>query len=182
MKKILSTIILTMAVIMNAFAQISLTATVGTLGPTGYSTLKAAFDAVNAGTHKGVITIQVTASTTEAASAVLNANGNGSASYTAISIYPTTTGLSISGNLPAPLIDFNSADFVTIDGRVNQTGTTPDLTIMNTSTSNAAATSTIRFIVDACDNTIKYCNLKGATTTTTGGILYFAAGNLDQGS
>jgi hypothetical protein len=182
MRKIFSTLILIVVGIFSAIAQITLTATLGTTGPTSYTTLKEAFDAVNLGAHQGLITIQVTASTSEAASAVLNASGNGLASYTSITIYPTSSGLSISGNLAAPLIDFNSADFVTIDGRVDQTGTTPDLTIMNTSTSNVAATSTIRFIVDACDNTIKYCNLKGATTATTGGILYFAAGNLDQGS
>ncbi|MEI6143568.1 MAG: hypothetical protein WCP85_30100, partial [Mariniphaga sp.] len=182
MRKIFSTLILIVIGIYSAIAQISVTATVGTLGPSTYTTLKEAFDAVNLGAHQGLITIQVTASTSEAASAVLNASGNGLASYTSITIYPTSSGLSISGNLAAPLIDFNSADFVTIDGRVDQTGTMPDLTIMNTSTSNVAATSTIRFIVDACDNTIRYCNLKGATTATTGGILYFAAGNLDQGS
>ena len=87
--------------IQNANAQISLTATAGTT--TGsYATLKASFDAINAGTHQGVIVIMVDANTTEAASAVLNASGSGSASYSSINIYPTVTGLSVSGNLAAP--------------------------------------------------------------------------------
>ena len=42
-----------------------------------YATLKAAFDAINAGTHTGVINIGVCGDTTETASAVLNASGVG---------------------------------------------------------------------------------------------------------
>jgi len=77
-------------------AQISLSATSGTTSGS-YTTLKAAFDAVNLGTHKGVVTITVTANTTETASAVLNASGTGGTSYTGLSIYPTASGLSITG-------------------------------------------------------------------------------------
>jgi len=95
--------------------------------------LKTAFDAINAGTHKGTITIQITGSTIETATAYLRASGTGSAIYTSVNIYPTVTGLSISGNLALPLIDLNGATNVTIDGRVNATGSTKDLVITNTS-------------------------------------------------
>src|SRR6185503_11549529 len=54
----------------------------------GYATLGAAFTAINAGTHTGTINIEVCADTTEAASAVLNASGAGSASYSTIAINP----------------------------------------------------------------------------------------------
>ena len=47
-------------------AQVSVTATAGTTGPTSYTTLKAAFDAINAGTHKGAITVAISGNTTEA--------------------------------------------------------------------------------------------------------------------
>src|SRR5262245_34672916 len=60
---------------------VSVTATAGTGGPTAYTTLKGAFDAINAGTHQGAITIDVVSDTTETASASLNASGSGSASY-----------------------------------------------------------------------------------------------------
>jgi hypothetical protein len=100
-----------------AQAQVTLTATSGT-DSGSFTTLKEAFDAINLGTHQGTIVININASTIESASAVLNASGSGSASYTGISIYPTTTGLSISGNLAAPLIDLNGAYNVTIDGRM----------------------------------------------------------------
>ena len=54
-----------------------------------YATLKDAFDAINAGTHTGVINIGVCGDTTETASAVLNASGVGAASYTLVLITPT---------------------------------------------------------------------------------------------
>ena len=144
-----------------------------------YTTLKAAFDAINAGTLTGDVVLQITSSTTESASAVLNVSGSGSASYTSVTIYPTGTGgYTISGSLAAPLIDLNGADNVVIDGRLSATGSAVDLTITNTSTSSTAGTSTIRFINDASSNTIKYCNLKGSATVTStlvgGGIVLFS--------
>jgi len=80
------------------------TKTVGTSG--NYTTLKAAFDAINNGTITGSITLQITSNTTESATAALNASGTGSASYSSISIYPTGLGYSISGSLAAPIINF----------------------------------------------------------------------------
>ena len=130
-----------------------------------YPTLKAAIDKINDGTHKGNITIKIHGSTIETSPVVLNASGSGNANYASVNIYPTATGLSVSGNLAAPLIDLNGADNVTIDGRVNATGTTKDLTIVNSSTSGLAGTSTIRLINDATNNTVKYCNIKGSETT-----------------
>ena len=138
-----------------------------------YLSLKAAFDDINAGTHTGTLEIRVNHSTTETASAVLNASGSGSANYTSIHIYPTLSGINISGNIDAPLIDLNGADNIIIDGRVNADGTTKSLKISNSSTSSTAGTSTIRFINDATSNTVKYCLIMGAETSTTSGIIYF---------
>lgn len=153
-------------------AQVSLTATSGTLSGS-YTTVKGAFDAINAGTHHGVITITLTGNTTETSSAALNASGSGSSVYLSVRIYPTNTGITISGNLGSPLIDLNGADNVTIDGRVNATGLTADLTIRNTNTSGGN-TSTIRFINDATYNTVKYCKLQGSSTNAASGILFFS--------
>ena len=63
-----------------AYSQVSVTATAGTAGPTVYTTLKGAFDAINAGTHQGAITISITGNTTESATALLSASGTGSSS------------------------------------------------------------------------------------------------------
>jgi hypothetical protein len=141
----------------------------------GYSTLKNAFDAINAGIHNtGALEIRINNSTNETASAILNASGSGSANYTSVLIYPTTSGIIVSGNLTAPLIDLNGADNVIIDGRVNATGLVRDMTITNTSTSATAGTSTIRFINDASNNILRYCTLKGSNTVAGSGILFFS--------
>ncbi len=137
-----------------------------------YPTLKAAFDKINDGTHRGNITIKIKNNTTEPAAAVLNASGTGSANYASVKIYPTVTGISINGDLSSTLIDLNGADNVTIDGRVNATGSIADMVVVNTST---AANSTLRFINDATNNTIKYCNIKGSETqAASGGVVFFS--------
>lgn len=137
-----------------------------------YTTLKAAFDAINNGTLTGAVTLQIISSTTETSYAVLNASGSGSANYSSVNIYPTTTGLSISGNLGGvPIINLNGADNVTIDGRVNATGFNRYLTIIHSSTDGNS--STIMFTNDATYNIVKYCVIKGSTIGERG-ILYFS--------
>ncbi len=140
-----------------------------------YPTLKSAFEAINSGTHKGDIFVRITSSTREDGSSVLFGSGTGNANYTSVKIFPTTTGLSITGNLSAPLIDFNGADHVTIDGSLNGTGSSKDLVISNTSNSVLAPTSTIRFINAASENIIKHCVIKGSGKAPTGGIILFSS-------
>ena len=137
-----------------------------------FSTLKDAFDEINNGTYTSDIVIKIHNSTYEYASAILNPSTPGNP-YSRVSIYPTKTGLSITGNLPGPLIDLNGADKVTIDGRVNATGSTKSLNIVNLSTSSTNNTSTIRFINGAINNTVKYCSIKGAETSSEGAIILF---------
>lgn len=152
-----------------ANAQISLTSTAGI--PTGnYTTLKACFDAINAGVHQGVININVNASVVETATATLNASG-GLSSYTHVNIQPTTT-CSISGKIAGPLIFLNGADSVTIDGRIGGTGTARSLTISNSYDSTVAAAYTIYFTNFANRNTIRYtiCEGLGQTNYTNGTI------------
>ncbi|WP_081491459.1 T9SS type A sorting domain-containing protein [Flavobacterium sp. CF136] len=169
-----------MLLLLSSAGYSQITKTVGAAGA-DYATLKLAFDAVNSGTLTGTITLQVIDNTTETASAVLNASGTGSASYTSIQIYPTVTNKTISGNLNGPIIDLNGADNVVIDGRVNQTGT-KNLTISNASVSSTAGTSTIRFINDASSNTIKYAYIKGSTLDVTGGIINFSTTTATTGN
>lgn len=66
MRKILLLLVTVCAAIVS-YSQISVTATAGTAGPTSYTTLSGAFDAINQGTHQGTITISVTGNTTEPA-------------------------------------------------------------------------------------------------------------------
>ncbi len=120
----------------------TITATAGTVGPTGYPTVKDAFDAINLGTHQGSIVVSISCSTTEGTTpATLNSTGAGGASYTSVLVRPTADGITVSGN-PAQgfgVIQLNGADNVTIDGdNPNTGGTNRNLTVSNT----VAATTT----------------------------------------
>ena len=113
------------------FAQVDVAATSGTATAT-YTTLKGAFDAINAGTHQGAITLSITANTTETAQAVLNASG-GTVNYTSVMIKPATGVVAtVSGSLASDALVKILGSNVTIDGS-NSGGTTRDLTITNTS-------------------------------------------------
>lgn len=155
--------------------------TVGNVGA-NYSTLKAAFDAVNNGTLTGNVTLRIIANTTESASAVLNASGTGAANYSSVNIHPIAANLSVTGNINAPLIDLNGADNVVIDGRVNVASSTASLIISNTSTLNGTGTSTIRFANDATTNTVQYCLLKGSQTNVSSGIVFFSTTTIANGN
>ncbi len=154
-----------------AMAQVNLTATAGT-ATSAYTTLGGAFSAINAGTHQGSIIIGLVGDTTEPATAVLSASGSGSANYTSVVISPSggsTRG--IGGSLPAPLIDLDGADNVTING-LNSGGNALTLTNLDTS----ANASTLRLINDASNNVISNVSILGAGTGVTQGTLLFATG------
>jgi len=168
--------------------EVEVEATAGTTGPSGYTTLKGAFDAINAGTHQGVVDIAICDDTTETDSAVLNASGTGSAVYTAATITPAGgAARTVSGAIAAgsPLIDLAGADNVTIDG-LNSGGNA--LTLSNTTVANTAGTSTIRFINGATGNTVTRTTVLGSSTTlmaNAGGTILFststeAGGNSDN--
>ncbi len=154
------------------FAQVDVTASGGTIPSASYLTLKEAFDSINSGAHQGVITIGISANTSEAASAVLNESG-GTASYSAITISPTGGGArTITGAITdGPLVDLNGADNVTIDG-LNTGGNS--LTISNTGV--GATASTIRFIADASTNVVNNTTVTGSTTGL--GVVFFSTGTV----
>ncbi len=140
-----------------------------------YATLGAAFAAINAGTHTGTITIDVCGDTTE--------NGFGDVKrerfgrgflYVNRHCSGGRRGTDDFGNLALPLIDFNGADNVTIDG-VNANGNA--LTISNTNAGAVSTTSTIRFIGGATSNTITRASILGSFSgalATNGGNIFFS--------
>ena len=154
------------------------TKTVGSAGA-NYSTIKMAFDAINAGTITGAITLQVINSTTETSAASLNASGTGSANYSSVTIYPTVTGKSIGGSIAGNLINLNGADNVTIDGRLNRTGAI-DLIISNSSIATNA--STVAFANSAENNTVKYCTIKGSGASVGTGVVYLQGSSSGNGN
>ncbi len=129
-----------------------------------YATLKAAFDAINAGTHTTVISILIEGNTTETTTASLNASGSGSASYSSINLQPIGA-QAINGNFAASLITLNGADNITIDG-LNTGGNS--LAISN---SNTAASATILLQADATSNLIQHATVKGSSASS--GVIVF---------
>ncbi len=152
-------------------AQVIVSSSGGT-GNAPYTTLKAAFDAINAGSHAGTISIGINSNTTETAPAVLNSSGAGSASYTSVTISPTNDGVSISGATATGrgVIELNGADNVTIDGDNPTTGgTNRNLSIINTAASTIAYNSVVRIalstaVTSANNDVVKNCIIMGNAT------------------
>lgn len=143
-----------------------------------FANLGSAFSSINAYDQTGKnILVRIIGNTTETASATLNTGA-----WTTLKIFPTVANLTVSGNLAAPLVDLDGADNVTLDGRVNQTGSTRSLTIRNTSTSNTSGTSTIRFLNSAENNTIKYCILNASSASPVDGIISFSTSSFGNGN
>ncbi|MFT3981587.1 MAG: gliding motility-associated C-terminal domain-containing protein [Ferruginibacter sp.] len=171
-------VILTLLLISNSVkAQVSVTATAGTTGPTAYTTLGAAFAALNAGTHNGAITVSITASTTETAQCVLNASGSGAANYTSVLIRPAAgTTPVIAGTIASgPVIRLNGGANITIDGS-NNGSTSRDLTIRN----NSATSSNVLLIgsvgtVPVNNITVRNCVIINGTNTSTAVLIGDAA-------
>jgi len=152
---------------------IQVDATLGT--PTGYyTTLGNAFASINNGTHKGAIVTKIGSSTTETATAVLNASGSGLSSYTSILLYPTNPDITVSSStINGALVSFNGADNVTINGSLLQTNSYPVLTFLNSNT--GANANTILFSNDACNNTVSYSKIQGQGASASTGIVSFTS-------
>jgi len=155
-----------------ALSQVTVTSSGGTPNA-NYTTVDGAFTAINAGTHTGAVTIDITANTTETGPAVLNSSGAGAASYTSVLIRPTVDGVTIAGPTTTGrgLIELNGADNVTIDGdNPNTAGTNRNLTITNTAANTVAYSSVIRIalattiVTSADNNTFKNLILNGNAT------------------
>ena len=177
LKKIIWLTIIMSALGIFASAQVTVTGSTGANNT--YPTLKDAFDAVNAGDQTGNnISVAITANTTETASAVLNAG-----LWTSLTIRPTVAA-TVSGSIVGAVIKLNSADNVTIDGRIGGAGTGRSLTVANTSA--AAATAAIWLGSGtaagsgATNNVIRNLELAGgaaqdALTVSTFGIIMSGA-------
>lgn len=149
-------------------AQISLTATAGTLSA-NYTTLKAAVDNINNGTHQGAINIRVHTSTTETAAITLVESGNASgAVYTSILVRPADTATvvkTVSINVTGvTLLTLNNADNVTFDGRPLSSGTQKLLSITNPA--NVAASHAVALTNGATNNLFTYLEIASGSIGT----------------
>jgi len=174
---ILTTFALLTIALSTAWAQVSVTATGGTA--TGsYATVSAAFAAINAGTHQGVINITITANTTEPATVVALLGSGAPSNYTAVNIKPAgnvTVNSAAAASLVSNrgLIELNGADNVTIDGDDPATPGARNLTFqVASSTSTTIITAVIRISSSntlgtggANNNTVKNCVIIGSRSS-----------------
>lgn len=149
-------------------------------GAGSYTTLNAAFAAINAGTHTGAVAITITGNTTEPATPTPLLASGGTSSYTSISIMPSGGNWTInSAATPTGnrgIIELFGADNVTIDG--DDTGTPGARNLSFVTALNATTgTTCIRMgststtgTDGATNNTIKNCIITGGRNATTSTI------------
>ncbi len=177
----LATILLVASLSNVANAQVSVSATAGTaLG--SYTTLSAAFSAIDIGTHQGAINIKITANTFEPiAPDSLHRSGLGGASYTSVTIKPEgNVTVSCVGNLNANrgLVEFAGADNITIDGDDPGTSGLRNLTIavpFNTANSTAVVRfgSNNTLGTDGTNNiTVKNLNVIGGRNVSNSTVVH----------
>lgn len=160
-------------------AQVSVTATGGTTSAS-YTYLSAAFNAINAGTHTGAITVRITANVADTGACVLGPSA-APASYTSILVKPAAgVTPTISGSVTSVLVALVAATNVTIDGSNTTGGTTKDLTIVNNSNTASTSSNTIRLQSGASNNVIKNTIIKGATSGS--GVILVAGSTSGSGN
>ena len=168
MKKSLSILSILMGVA--AFAQVDVTVTSGTETAT-YTTVKGAFDAINAGTHQGVINITITANTSETATAALN-RSTGTSNFTSVSLKPAANvTATITGAAAGPVLRLLGSN-ITIDGSNNGTDSR-NLSIVN---GNVAGSQVIAMgssdVANPLSNvTVKNTTIINGVKTTGSGII-----------
>ena len=136
------------------------------------------FAAINAGVVTGNITVNITSDLSETGLYALNQWAESGGSGYTMTINPSGgVTRTVSGTADGiPLISFNGADRVTING-LNTAGNS--LTISNLSVAATANTSTIQFSNDATNNTITNCTILGSATmplATIGGNICISTG------
>ncbi len=149
--------------------------TVGTGGT--WSTLTDALAELKACTMTGSVTLELdeTYRTVQEANETypLDFSGLPTTSAIKLTIRPksnVTDTIKINGSSTNTLFDLNSANYITVDGRLGGSGANR-LIIENTSTAGGSA---IKFSNDATNNTIRNCTLKSNFGSSSEGIVNFS--------
>ena len=147
------------------------TVTGATTGDGSYSTLSAAFTAINPPNINtgAAINIELSGNVTETVSAVLNSSDWASVNITA------SVPVTVSGSITGAIIKLNGADNVTIDGSIGGSGR--NITIQNNA--NVTATAAVWIAgtnvanAGATNNTIRNCNISCGAPQHTGTLVTF---------
>jgi len=157
-----------------------------TVGPTGtYTTLGTATADVNSRGVTGPVILELQTTYTSAGETFPitlagQANCNPLTSVNTATIRPAlgSPTLTIAGTNAGPTIDINNGNWWRIDGRPGGVGTTKGLVISNSSITGQA----IRFINDASNNIVQYCDVKGVNTSTVNGVILFSTTTFSSGN
>ena len=144
---------------------------------TGYSSLKAAFDAINATANQSGknIEVRIGASVTETATASLSNNN-----WNSLTIFPTAADLVIDANMGSAVIRLNGTKNVTLDGRVDKSGSTASLSVINNSANGGAVA--IDLVNSAESNTLQYTKFKGQLADNSRGVVFIGSSSSGDGN
>jgi trimeric autotransporter adhesin len=153
------------------------------IGPTGnFSTIQAAMDTLKSKgvTAAVILELQSTYNSSVETFPIRLSLVPCADSTKYITLRPETgaANLEITGNDDTTTIDLNNAHYFVIDGRSGGIGVNKNLTISNTNTNG----SVIRFIDDACFNSIAHVNIKGGTSSIYHGLVDFDGTSLISGN
>lgn len=144
------------------------------VGPTGdYSSITQAVSAMRLNGLSGPLTLELQSAYVSGVETFpLSFSSLGTTALNTVTLRPQTgaVGLVIASASTTTTIDLNNTQYLIIDGRPGGTGTARQLSIVNTSTSG----STLRFINEAANNTVKHAFLQGVNTNETSGVVVFS--------
>lgn len=139
------------------------------VGPSGtYTNITNALTAIGTSGLSGAVVLELGASydpSTETFPITFQGNPCASSALS-ITIRPASSVISpivITSNNATATFDFNGGRFITLDGRAGGSGSGKLLSIVNTSSTGVA----LRFINDASNNNILYCDVQGQNTSAT---------------
>ncbi len=150
-----------------------------------YTTIQAAFTALNTDGVDGTVTLKIMSNYSAAESYPIRFGViPGASAVNSVTLMPnddivTTINLSYTG--PSNMIEFNGTDYVTIEGRPGGTGTAYKLQFSYLIPLSAQA-NLISMYDDACSNTIKYCRLYGSVSSTSLGLISIGNSSLATGN
>ena len=169
----LITLALLFLVNFSTFSQISGTKTIGATGD--YFNLTSAFAAITTQSLNGNIVLQLAADYPDVGNPetfpIVAPTSSSIGSFT-VNVYPTAGGLTITGNSATGILNLSGTKNITIDGRVNAVGTTTDLVIAN---SDITSGYVVQFANISTANTLRYCSIRGGSTTATSGVVVFGS-------
>ncbi|MCB0696409.1 MAG: hypothetical protein KDC07_03535, partial [Chitinophagaceae bacterium] len=106
---------------------------------------------------------------------------SGASSNNTITIRPASavsSMLNVSASNGTAIFYINGGQYWTVDGRPGGSGSSKLLTISNTNTGG----STVRFINEGSNNTLRYCRILGNNGSTSSGVIDFATSTATNGN